>query len=305
MNNDFIIKDGVLVQYKGNKEYVWLPSEIIAIGDGAFRGNRNIKIVTIYHSLKYIGHEAFYGCERLEHLNINRKQGEVGRVGRIGRRAFSHCINFRPELTDFIRSVRIIGDYAFEDCGTEYIHLNADYGFHVYRLNPEYNDNPEPEGWFYGCQKLKRVSNDPIADVQIFPGMFENCTALTHIDLNCIGINQRAFKGCTALKALTAYTFFIREESFANCTALETIDFSRLGIASNCERAFANCTSLKEIVMTERCSSIRPGMFMGCTGLKSAVLPDTLEEVAEDAFSGCTALEDISYFHVEQTEEWI
>lgn len=44
-------------------------------------------------------------------------------------------------------------------------------------------------------------------------------------------------------------------------------------------------------------------MFMGCTGLKRAVLPDTLKEFAEGAFIGCTSLEDISYFHVGQTEE--
>lgn len=62
---DFIIKDGVLVEYIGDSEEVFVPSSVHSIGTQAFMNNNKIKSVFLPPCVKEVGVAAFYGCTSL------------------------------------------------------------------------------------------------------------------------------------------------------------------------------------------------------------------------------------------------
>ncbi len=132
MNNNFIIKDGVLVQYAGHDEKVIIPDGVIGIESGAFTASNCMAIteIVIPDSVRYIGEYAFaqlglrkiklpkglkriesktfFGCYDLEEIEIPESVTEIGREAFFGCRSLTK-INI-PE------SVKEIGDYAFAEC---------------------------------------------------------------------------------------------------------------------------------------------------------------------------------------------
>ena len=57
--SDYVIEDGVLLEYTGDSSYVSLPSEVKEIGASAFEGNDKLKKVTLTSNVKEIGPQAF------------------------------------------------------------------------------------------------------------------------------------------------------------------------------------------------------------------------------------------------------
>ena len=55
--------------------------KVTAIGEGAFKGNKNIKKVTIGSNINEIGEYAFYGCKKLKTIVINTKSLNSSRIG--------------------------------------------------------------------------------------------------------------------------------------------------------------------------------------------------------------------------------
>ena len=73
---------------------ITIPAEIygykvIAIGNGAFYRNHNIKTVTILANLDDIHNLAFFNCDSLEKVEIK------GSVKNIGERAFRNCYELK------------------------------------------------------------------------------------------------------------------------------------------------------------------------------------------------------------------
>ena len=63
--SDFVVKDGVLVQYTGSSSSVTVPASVKKIGPSAFEGNNNITYVRLQGKVKVIGAQAFADCENL------------------------------------------------------------------------------------------------------------------------------------------------------------------------------------------------------------------------------------------------
>lgn len=132
MNNNFIIKDGVLVQYAGHDEKVIIPDGVIGIESEAFMASNCMAITEIVipdsvryigeyafaqlglrkiklpEGLKRIGWKSFYQCYKLKNIVIPENVTEIGREAFFGCRSLTK-INI-PE------SVKEIGDYAFAEC---------------------------------------------------------------------------------------------------------------------------------------------------------------------------------------------
>ena len=70
-DSDFVIKDGVLLQYSGTDTDVVIPDDVTEIGDSAFKNNTNIKKVTFSKNIKKINQSAFYSCTNLETVIFN------------------------------------------------------------------------------------------------------------------------------------------------------------------------------------------------------------------------------------------
>lgn len=103
----------VINSYTGNPVNLKIPKEIdgytvVAIGDGAFAENTELKKVSIPSSVKYIDDYAFSGCTSLK--NVNVEDGlEV-----IGYRAFYKCTYLRE--MDLPATLKKIDDEAFREC---------------------------------------------------------------------------------------------------------------------------------------------------------------------------------------------
>ena len=84
-NLDFVIENGVLVQYKGPDGDVVIPDGVTEIGVWAFSYHAGLKSVTIPESVREIGEYAFFYCEGLTSVTI--PEG----VAKIHTCAFENC----------------------------------------------------------------------------------------------------------------------------------------------------------------------------------------------------------------------
>ena len=90
------------VQALGLTGNVIIPSEFNVIGEGAFKGRRDIYSVTLHSGVKKISKEAFSGCAGLASIFC------YGRLESIGKRAFADCVSL-PERA------RASADYVAKD----------------------------------------------------------------------------------------------------------------------------------------------------------------------------------------------
>ena len=119
-------------------------------------------------------------------------------------------------------------------------------------------------------------------------GMFENCTELKEIELNCIDVWNNTFRGCTGLKDVRAVVY--GENAFEGCTALETVQQQYAGVA---RQAFLNCSALKSFEFRIKYMSdshIGYEAFRGCSSLPEISIPDVVEVVDDRAFYDCSSL---------------
>lgn len=100
------------VQALGLTGNVIVPSEFNVIGEGAFKGRRDIYSVTLHSGVRKISKEAFSGCTALVAVYC------YGRLDSIGKRAFADC----PSLYE---SMRPAADYvakdAYKSSAAEYV----------------------------------------------------------------------------------------------------------------------------------------------------------------------------------------
>ena len=102
---DFMIEDGVLIDYSGNSDTVTIPDGVKTIGDTVFK-NRKITSVTIPAGVETIGDYAFYG-NNITSVTIPAS------VETIGMAAFSDC--YKLKTVTFAENSRLtaIGASAF------------------------------------------------------------------------------------------------------------------------------------------------------------------------------------------------
>lgn len=77
-NSDFLISQGVLVEYLGKDEVVQIPDTVTTVYQGAFNQNPSVKKVIVPESVKYISSLAFYKCPNLCYVVFAGKANTVG-----------------------------------------------------------------------------------------------------------------------------------------------------------------------------------------------------------------------------------
>lgn len=115
---DFVIKNGILLKYNGDDVSVVVPEGVTSIGYGDMStyssqtnanifGKSKMKSITLPTTLEYIGWNAFRNCDKLEEVIINSN------IKNIGYNAFEGCTSLRSiDLT----KVKAIGNSAFLNC---------------------------------------------------------------------------------------------------------------------------------------------------------------------------------------------
>ncbi len=192
-NEYFASVDGVLFnkdktellyypQDKDKTSYI-IPEEVKVIGEGAFKGNNNLEVITLTYGITEIKASAFEGCEAMTDAVF------ISTLEMIGESAFKDCsklTNIRiPEevtkieentfkgcsslqLVTFENTATEIGKSAFSECSAlEYIYLPD-------KLQ-KINDNT-----FSNCTMLKDITI-PDTVTEIGSDVFLGCDNLVHV----------------------------------------------------------------------------------------------------------------------------
>ena len=135
---EFDIRDGVLLTYKGSAPLVQVPQGVVVIGKGAFQFNRKLQGIVLPDSVRVIEEKAFDNCIRLRAVVFPRG------LRTIESRAFYNCQKLeQAELRDGLAR---IGKEAFYLCKSLWnVVLPAGTGLIC-------------EGAFLGCDKLNRIT---------------------------------------------------------------------------------------------------------------------------------------------------
>ena len=92
----FVIDNGILLSYTGSQKEITIPSEVVYIGDNAFRNNTSVEKVVLGKSVMGIGNCAFYGCTSLSSLE------QTESVGAIGAYAFYNTPYLNNQKSEFV-----------------------------------------------------------------------------------------------------------------------------------------------------------------------------------------------------------
>lgn len=226
------------------------------------------------------------------------------------------------EYVDIPKSVKKIGDYAFQSCpnlkgvnanGAEEIGISAfndsRYLTSVYmpvvkkigeaafcaciRLElaiiPEGVEQIE-DNTFYQCWSLRSVEL-PNSLLRIGDGAF--CDSgrfyVTSINLpsSLVCIGNYAFSGCS-LKELSipASVTSIGKYAFSSCHSLQNVQLPP-SLEKISKKMFSECDKLGEIDIPNTVTLIDSCAFKGCSALESVVMPNSVKEVRGNAFIIC------------------
>ena len=131
----FVVKNGLITEYRGDATEIITPENIIAIGENVFKNNKRIKSVTITPNVKYIGHYAFHECGSLRKLVLS--EGIIA----IGNAAFAAPRSFAEEVERYLATHPVAGMESYADfCrllaqpaaeGTVDTNIDPDYGIEL------------------------------------------------------------------------------------------------------------------------------------------------------------------------------
>lgn len=146
-NEDFVIRDTTLVEYKGTNKDVIIPDGITKIEQSAFWGCRSITSIEMPNSVADIGDAAFCHCGSLTSVTMGNNVKNIGdsafqnctsliniklpkSLTNIGKGAFCNCVSLTNiEIPDNVKS---IGGLAFAWCKSLTIYCK---------------EENKPEGW--------------------------------------------------------------------------------------------------------------------------------------------------------------
>jgi hypothetical protein len=191
-NAKYQSKSGV-VYTKSGKTLVWVPSSresftipksVTRIGQSAFASS-SIKAIKIPDTVKYIGDDAFYYCEKLQSVTLSDGLKTISPY------VFSHCSQLKK--IKIPASVTEISGVSFFSCGN-LKEVTFASGSKLEEIG---------EGAFAFCEKLQNITL-PDSVKEIERDAFEDCTALKNITIpsKVKYIYLNTFKNCTELKKI-------------------------------------------------------------------------------------------------------
>lgn len=268
---------------------VTLPSGLKQIGEDAF-SDSGISDITFPDGLETIGSGAFWGCHKLEKVDIPDSVTEIAEyafgwcsgltelklpagLSEISPAAFSSCSSLTT--IDLPDTVKVIGEGAFSGCGLTSIDIPdsvTELGSHA----------------FSGCSFTSVALPEGITEIG--EETFQSCSDLTEVLLpdSLTRIGSSAFAYCYALTdlVLPESVTEIGEEAFYLCQSLSGIEIPD-NVTRIRERSFQGCESLRNIALPEGLASIEHGAFWDCVSLGTVTIPESVSFIDDRVFSGC------------------
>ena len=297
---DFIIKDRVLTEYRGDDREVIVPDGVVVIdseyfGDGVFQDREDLERVVLPEGLKQLGSKSFSHCYNLRSVVLPAS------LEKIGDNVFANCLSLREIVLP--NGVVNLRRSAFEYCTSlERITLPE-------RL-ASIGDNV-----FHGCgslreiripQTLEEIGRDAFSESGLVSvtvpdsvrylgmGAFSNCADLQEIVFpdGLERLPQNLLSGCRSLRSVRfpAQLEAIDTSCFSGCETLEQVSLPA-GLRQIGFAAFQRCSALKELTLPDDLTRLGKQAFASCFTLKRVSLPAGLQQVEEYAFHNCGAVE--------------
>lgn len=283
-NSDFEINGGALRKYIGSLTqveipnnvtvigaeafantaitYVYIPSNVIEIKFGAFKGCKYLKKVIIDEGLQILGSEedtgyhrkgsVFFECSNLESINLPESLIELGPS------CFIEC-----------RKLKIIKIPSKVKFSSDFINCEA-----LEKI--QLPDNLEKLGSFQGCINLKRI-NIPSTVKEISHGAFINCKSLKRLQIpEGITPSMPICRGCENLESvkIPSTIKFITELTFGDCKKLDNViipaNVRIQGVADDPDyrSAFEGCIGMHTITLKENVYLEGWRVFASCLNLE-------------------------------------
>lgn len=246
----FMVPDGV--EEIGRSAFAYsqlsgvnLPDGMNLIEADAFFECPQLKTVIIPASVKEIGELAFYGCSRLQQVDLSN-------VRKLGKKAFQDCKSLQSVVAGGLGSVP---QSAFESCSA----LTS------VKLSSEVTTIGEHA--FKNCKALAQITL-PDQLTTICKEAFENC-ALTSLELpeGLVTIGERAFKNCKGLTSVTVpdNCVTVDKDAFRECTSLVEIDLGK-GLRFLGDNALRE-TAITTLILPETTSDVGKKVAEKCKNL--------------------------------------
>lgn len=258
-------------KYKGTSQVVDLTklfsgSQVVAIGQDAFRNNTSVKEVILPDTVTSIGICAFQDCK-----NLTTIKG-TGNVTQIGNYAFIRC----EQLASFdSTNATTIGQEVFRECKNLQKFVIAEGTTQI------------AAGAFYASGLLEVTLPSTCKEIGV--NAFRE-TLLTEITIpdECLSIENGAFMDCNSLVSVLISEQSKLESigsSFNKCTSLKSIVIpaSCKSIGSSC---FSNDDELETVEFRNPDTQIGAGAFYGQDDLTVYAEPGAVSTYMKKNFSG-------------------
>jgi hypothetical protein len=306
--------------------YVYLPTSVVDIRNGAFKGCSKLIRVDIAGKVTNFGDEAFANCPYLRFLNVPSSLISMG-YG-----VFTNTLRL-PFLFEDTKC------YLGDTDNPHFILVNASTGGTAFDISPD--TKLIAGGAFEDCSSTKTLDLT-LPDGLIFVGShaFENCSLRSVVlPSSMTSISDDCFKNCSALESITipssitsigmdvfwscfslasisipASVTLIGAGAFGGCSGLTKSEFA--SIESLCAIYFGdgignplywtnhlyihgNETEVKELVVPSSVASIGAHAFEGCSGLTSVSIPSSVTSIGYQAFKDCNKLIKAEFASIE------
>lgn len=277
-DNDFVIVNGVLKEYKGSGGAVIIPEGVTKIGAEAFALCENLTSVTIPDGVTQIEEEAFFNCSRLTYVTI-----PIG-VTEIEDKVFFGC----SSLTNVVipDGISKIGYKAFYGCSSLVNIVIPDGVIEIRDLA------------FYACKELSNITI-PSSVTKIGDSVFIRTPWLdkkrAENDDHLVIINHILIEGVHASGKITIPdgVKIIKNDAFLNSANITGV-IMPTSVTEIGNNAFYYCSNLSTVVLSNAITKIGDAAFYNCTSLKEITIPKNVTKLGADVFSRCNSLNKIT-----------
>ena len=299
--SDFVIADGVLIAYRGNKAHIEIPDEVKVIQEKAFYDMDFIKSVEMNH-VEVIENQAFMHCEQLQDVHFSNQ------LTTLGSDAFAYTTALETlYLPSSLKQVGYPEVGIFGESGLKEVILGYDMAeipYYLFKNAHQLKVVIMPsklqkinDGAFMNCSSLAKVVL-PNELTYLGDNVFYRCTSLYDIQLpkQLEYMGMDVFQGCSALTSIhipkSLKRIALTSDGIFSESGLKEVSFDK-DMTEIPQYLFKNASNLTKISFPPQLRRINDGAFYGCDGLTSIQLPKGFEHLRRHAFASCKNLKDV------------
>ena len=297
-DSDFVIENGVLKQYKGNDDTVYIPEGVTKIASDAFKNNEiyNDKRTYAFEDDNYILLTDKF-CARKIVLSSTVKELE------------SYAIPTRTKELVLNEGLEILDDSALLDSSITVLKLPSTlkkigddaFSLYVKKITGNCKEVEVTDKTFISAGDLRVLE---LAGVKNIPkGLFSECRKITMMSLTgnyaeIKATDLRKLKKLRAINTSKAIQGNLKEycKNLKNNKITVSYEMKKFGDFLIENKKLVEYTGNSEIVkIPNGVKVIGEGAFAGETNIKKIVMPNTVRKIETGAFAACDMLKSVKF----------